>query len=224
MVRSPEVAAWMPGRSSWRIVMARLRQVSRWCAVLLARSSSGVRKTSVLESSSCVVAQPNVSRGVRSRIRQRWGWIGRLPGQTTRQADSAARKLAGRLANHLTTKWAAGLYTLRPMASVSEFVAAGRVIGVEDNAVVFQPLNTTYEWKLVTAGRYDGPVNERIECRLTVKARKLYTVPSGGNFVQPIFGPPRIVQGRVKHLEERLMVVHAAAPFVVELPKDEDAY
>lgn len=110
------------------------------------------------------------------------------------------------------------------MASVSDFMAVGRVIDVEENAVVFQPVNTTYEWKLVTASRYDGPTDARIECRLTAKARKLYTVPSGGNFVQPIFGPPRILQGRIKHLEEGLMVVHGGAPFIVELPKDEDAY
>ena len=110
------------------------------------------------------------------------------------------------------------------MASANDFVAVGRVVSVEDNAVVFHPLNSNYEWKLATASRYDGPVNERIECRLYVRARKLYTVPSGGNFVQPIFGPPRIIQGRIKHLEEGTMVVHGGAPFVVELPEDEAAY
>ena len=110
------------------------------------------------------------------------------------------------------------------MASVNDFAAVGRILGVEDKSVVFQPLNTNYEWKLVTDSRYDGSVNERVECRLYVTARKLYTVPSGGNFVQPIFGPPRIIQGRIKHLEEGQMVVHGGAPFIVQLPKNDDAY
>ena len=110
------------------------------------------------------------------------------------------------------------------MPSPTDFPAAGRVIAVNDDSVVFAPLNTNYEWKLLTAGRYDGPVNQRIECFIRVRGRKVYTVPSGGNFVQPIFGPPRIVQGRVKYLDERTVVVQAGAPIIVDLPTDESAY
>ena len=55
-------------------------------------------------------------------------------------------------------------------------------------------------------------------------ARKIYTVPSGGNFISPIFGPPRIIQGRVRYLDETEMVVQAGVPVIVELPKDENAY
>jgi hypothetical protein len=49
-------------------------------------------------------------------------------------------------------------------------------------------------------------------------------VPSGGNFIAPIFGPPRTIQGRVKSLSEREMVVHAGVPIVVELPAEEQGY
>ncbi|HEV8292608.1 MAG TPA: hypothetical protein VGP94_11825, partial [Tepidisphaeraceae bacterium] len=59
---------------------------------------------------------------------------------------------------------------------------------------------------------------------IIVSARKIYTVPSGGNFIQPIFGPPRIIQGRVKYLDEKEMVVQAGAPIIVQLPVEEDAY
>jgi hypothetical protein len=43
-------------------------------------------------------------------------------------------------------------------------------------------------------------------------------MPSGGNFVTPIFGPPKVVQGRVRYLEERLAVVHAGVPILLSLP------
>lgn len=110
------------------------------------------------------------------------------------------------------------------MPSVSDFPAVGKVIAFDHNTVTFVPANMNYEWKLATATRYDGPLNTRIECVIRARARKVYSVSSGGNFVQPIFGPPRIVQGRIKHLEERLMVVQAGAPIVVELPEDEHAF
>jgi hypothetical protein len=109
------------------------------------------------------------------------------------------------------------------MSNPSEFPATGRVLAVEDEYVMFQPLNSTYEWKLLTAARYGGPVNQRIECVIRLSARKVYTVPSGGNFVSPIIGPPRIVQGRIKHGDERTLVVHATVPIVIELPADERA-
>ena len=55
-------------------------------------------------------------------------------------------------------------------------------------------------------------------------ARKVMTVPSGGNFVVPIFGPPRIVQGRVRYLSADVLVVHAGTNFVVQLPVSDSAF
>jgi len=50
-------------------------------------------------------------------------------------------------------------------------------------------------------------------------------MPSGGNFVTPIFGPPRVVQGRVRYLEEGgLSAVQAGVPIIVTLPAEEVAY
>ena len=70
---------------------------------------------------------------------------------------------------------------------------------------------------------YDGPIDEPLEAVLRVSARKVYTVPSGGNFISPIFGPPRIVQGRVKYADESRAIVHAGATFVVDLPPADSA-
>jgi hypothetical protein len=110
------------------------------------------------------------------------------------------------------------------MPSNTDFPATGKIIRVEDAFVVFSPSNTNYEIKLATPAKYDGPVNTLIEGLIQGSARKLWTVPSGGNFVSPIFGPPRIVQGRIKFLDQTFMVVQAGVPIVVKLPAIDSAY
>jgi hypothetical protein len=110
------------------------------------------------------------------------------------------------------------------MPSSTDFPARGKVIRVEDSGVIFVPSNSNYELKLVTAGRYDGPVDTIIDATIQATARKLWTVPSGGNFIAPIFGPPRIVQGRIKYLDQTTMVVQAGAPVRITLPSAESAY
>jgi hypothetical protein len=109
-------------------------------------------------------------------------------------------------------------------SSTAEFPARGKVIRVvDDNAVIFAPSNTTYELKLVTASKYDGPVGSLIDVFIRGNARKCWTVASGGNFITPIHGPPRIVQGRIKFLDDRKMVIQAGTTVVVELPAADNA-
>src|SRR4051812_2438492 len=102
------------------------------------------------------------------------------------------------------------------MSSATVFVTSGKITAVDDGAIVFNPKNTNYELRL--DGTYDGPVNSPVKILIRCQARKVWTVPSGGNFVTPIFGPPRIVQGRVVYLDERTIVLRAGADFVIELP------
>ena len=69
-----------------------------------------------------------------------------------------------------------------------------------------------------------GPIDRPVEAVIRAQARKVWTVPSGGNFVQPIFGPPRIVQGRVKWLDETTLVVQAGTHFVIDVPASDRAF
>jgi len=109
------------------------------------------------------------------------------------------------------------------MPSLTDLPARGRVSEKRDRAVVFKPTGTTYELLLETSAPYDGPMNVPVEAILRATARKVYTVPAGGNFVAPIFGPPRTIQGRVKRMEGNQMVVHAGTSFVIELPNRDSA-
>ena len=111
------------------------------------------------------------------------------------------------------------------MPSVSDFPARGKLIAMQDRAVVFAPANTNYEIRLDAEGSLEGAkIGVSTEALLRISAKKVWTVPSGGNFISPIFGPPRVVQGRVRYLDEHQMVVQAGVPIIVDLPADPAIY
>lgn len=110
------------------------------------------------------------------------------------------------------------------MTDQKSLVARGKVIRVDGQIVVFQPSGTTYELHLERApGSTLPPIGVPTTGRVVVRARKVYTVPSGGNFISPIFGPPRIVQGRVRAADEKSIVLQAGTLIHVELPSEADA-
>ena len=89
--------------------------------------------------------------------------------------------------------------------------------------VIFQPKGTSYEFHLDAGADRLGPLNKPTQGRILLKARKLYTVPSGGNFIAPIVGPPRTVQGRVIGITPTQIVVQAGVPVVIDLPGEPHA-
>ena len=103
--------------------------------------------------------------------------------------------------------------------------ARGKILSVEGRTVVFQPPNTNYKLRLEAQGGLDGaPIGVTVDAIIRVQARKLWTVPSGGNFIEPIYGPPRKIQGRIKYLDDKEMVVQAGTPILVSLPASDEAY
>jgi hypothetical protein len=100
--------------------------------------------------------------------------------------------------------------------------ARGKITSAAGGVVKFAPSNTNYVLHLA-APDITGPFNTLIEGAIRVVARKVYTVPSGGNFITPIFGPPKTIQGRVRALGDRSMIVQAGTPVHVELPAESSA-
>jgi len=110
------------------------------------------------------------------------------------------------------------------MPTATEFPARGKVLEITGQTVVFHPSNTTYRMHLGVAAGTTVPTDRPIDAIIRLRARKVWTVPSGGLFVAPIFGPPRIVQGRVRYLDERQMVLNAGVNVVVDLPNSDAAF
>ncbi len=94
---------------------------------------------------------------------------------------------------------------------------------VKDSLVVFQPFDTNYQLHLQTVRPYAGPIGQPIDARIRAKAMKVYTVPSGGGFIAPLFGSPRTIQGRALQLDDKVVVIRAGVPISVELPQADSA-
>ena len=116
-----------------------------------------------------------------------------------------------------------GRGTAQAYSSAGGMAALGSVMSVGEGTVVFNPAGSNYELKLL-APSYTGPVGTPVKGIVRVAARKVWTVPSGGNFISPIFGPPRTIQGRVRLLEPGRLVVHAGCQIWVNLPDNDIVY
>jgi hypothetical protein len=111
------------------------------------------------------------------------------------------------------------------MSTPLDFPARGKILRIENNLVVFNPAGTTYELHLVSAtGELPTPSAQTVSCHIRATARKIWTMASGGNFVTPIYGTPRLLQGRVRYLEEGLAVVQGGVPIILTLPPESDAF
>lgn len=95
--------------------------------------------------------------------------------------------------------------------------ARGRVLEARPGLVIFQPKGTNYELHLA-AEDFGGPVDKPVSGAIRVVARKIYTVPSGGNFIAPILGTPRTIQGRVLSVADDQIVIQAGGVVTVDLP------
>ena len=102
--------------------------------------------------------------------------------------------------------------------------ARGKVIERRGgDRVVFAPANTNYELDLV-AEHYAGPLNVLTDGVVRVTARKIWTVPSGGNFISPVLGPPRTIQGRIRAVTDRSIVVQAGCTITVDFPAADSGF
>lgn len=114
------------------------------------------------------------------------------------------------------------------MTIAADLAAKGVILHTETDPrtdvrrVVFHPLNSSYELALESDSTFDDATH--VSGVVHVSARKVYTVPSGGGFIQPVLGTPRIIQGRVLTLDETSITVRAGnATFIVALPTGKDA-
>ncbi len=75
--------------------------------------------------------------------------------------------------------------------------------------------NTSYKLDLIPEGEVVGTPGKRIEGTVHAQAARLDKIGGGGRFVEPVFGTPRRVQGRVVavNAETNEVIVSAGVPF-----------
>ena len=103
-----------------------------------------------------------------------------------------------------------------------------RLLALDDEFVELGIPGTDYRIKLVPGEGMDEntvPIGKRIRGRVYGRALKVHQPPAGGNYIEPIMGHPRIVQGMVIATDpsSRRLLVDLVVPVWIELMETQSA-
>lgn len=101
----------------------------------------------------------------------------------------------------------------------------GRVEEKSDEKLVLSVTGTDYRLHLVPAAPIAAEMGDRVTGVVRAQARRVDKVPSGGRFIEPVFGRPRQVQGRVVggDVQANVLYVHAGVPIHAALMAPQQA-
>ena len=77
---------------------------------------------------------------------------------------------------------------------------------------------TDYQMHLVCNGKTAAHIGKRIQGVIHVKALRMHKASAGGSFIEPIYGHPRVVQGRVVAIDlaQNRLLCEVVVPMWVE--------
>jgi hypothetical protein len=84
---------------------------------------------------------------------------------------------------------------------------------------------TEYMLNLVAGGPTSVAIGKRVTGTLSGRAQKLHRAQAGGEFIEPVEGHPRIVQGRVRDTDPAAnrLLLQAVVPIWITLSADQSA-
>ena len=86
--------------------------------------------------------------------------------------------------------------------------------------VVIAVPETSYRLELVALKPLDTPIGKKVAGTIRVNARRVDVVRTGGRYVEPVFGRPRRVQGRVIAVDAGTNTLTVNAGVAVHLKLD----
>lgn len=104
-------------------------------------------------------------------------------------------------------------------------VAQGTLLETADDRIVLGLPHTDYQIHLLTASPPADGLNKRITGKIRARAMRVDIASSGGRFIEPVYGRPRRVQGRIIATDAaaNTITVAAACPVICELTADQQA-
>ncbi len=106
-------------------------------------------------------------------------------------------------------------------------LARGMLESLTDEQMVLAVLHTEYKLHLVPtvpAREFDKYVGKRIRGVIEAAALRIHPALGGGRFIEPVWGAPRIIAGKVCSVDEaeRRVLVDAGVPMWVTAPQGQD--
>lgn len=98
-------------------------------------------------------------------------------------------------------------------------IATGILVEKSPEKLVLAVLGSDYRLHLVPSGTINAGVNDRISGTISANARRVDVIKAGGRYIEPVFGRPRRVQGRIigGDVKANTLTVLASVPVTVTL-------
>jgi hypothetical protein len=109
----------------------------------------------------------------------------------------------------------------------TQALTRGVLESLDDASLVLAVLHSEYKLHLapaVPADRFATAVGGIIKGLIHARALRMHPTRGGGRYIEPVWGAPRIVAGRVRAVDggQRRVLVDAGVPMWVEAPKGQD--
>lgn len=115
------------------------------------------------------------------------------------------------------------MITPSPTTKIDASLARGTLAGLVEATLTkpamikFAVPNTSYELHLLPDGAVHSNIGKRLIGVIKASARRVDVVGTGGQFVEPVFGRPRRVQGTVVGLTADAIVIDAGVTMHLSL-------
>lgn len=110
-------------------------------------------------------------------------------------------------------------------ARFAQELANLRFVRVQNDIAVFRVPGTDYELHLVCRDPINTPPGRRVQGTIHARALRMHQSDTGGRFIEPVYGPPRIVQGSVieADAQNNRLLMDLAVPVWVTLDPAQSA-
>ena len=83
------------------------------------------------------------------------------------------------------------------MQSTASDITRAVLQHMDGDKIILAIPSTDYKIHLMCSGNTATQVGKRIQGVINIKALRMHKASAGGSFIEPIYGHPRVVQGRV---------------------------
>jgi hypothetical protein len=104
------------------------------------------------------------------------------------------------------------MITPSPTSKIDPTIARGNLISADAAQVVISIPNTNYQLHLVPTAPINLERGKRILGTIKLEAKRIDTVGTGGEYIEPVYGRPRRVQGTVIRTQNGAVVIDAGVP------------